>query len=215
MPTTLLLPPTPQVFGPSYGPIATLGTGNIDEIIKLYQFVCLILRFQCFTVHFTICVALFIHNLMRKIGMQNDRKKKNSLKNKLTQPMSSKLIFLSTIKARYPVGDKPEECDSTRENSSKHSGRGDSGASSGGGGSNGGGIICQRCQDVKRGPLKRIQVCEYCKEWKRLEALLPNQVRRKTPTEVGINKAVFFNNTDTFFKKFELLITFSLKTKKK
>ena len=165
--------------------------------------------------HFTICVALFIHNLMRKIGMQNDRKKKNSLKNKLTQPMSSKLIFLSTIKARYPVGDKPEECDSTRENSSKHSGRGDSGASSGGGGSNGGGIICQRCQDVKRGPLKRIQVCEYCKEWKRLEALLPNQVRRKTPTEVGINKAVFFNNTDIFFKKFELLITFSLKTKKK
>ena len=119
-------------------------------------------------------------------------RKKNSLKNKLTQPMSSKLIFLSTIKARYPVGDKPEECDSTRENSSKHSGRGDSGASSGGGGSNGGGIICQRCQDVKRGPLKRIQVCEYCKEWKRLEALLPNQVRRKTPTEVGINQAIFF-----------------------
>ena len=154
--------------------------------------------------HFTICVALLILNLMRKIGMQNDRKKKNSLKNKLTQPMSSKLIFLSTIKARYPVGDKPEECDSTRENSSKHSGRGDSGASSGGGGSNGGGIICQRCQDVKRGPLKRIQVCEYCKEWKRLEALLPNQVRRKTPTEVSTN---FLNRT--FFKHCELLTTFS------
>ena len=107
--------------------------------------------------------------------------------------MSSKLIFLSTIKARYPVGDKPEECDSTRENSSKHSGRGDGGAGgrgdggAGGGGGNVGGIICQRCQDVKRGPLKRIQVCEYCKEWKRLEALLPNQVRRKTPTEVSTN----------------------------
>merc|ERR1712051_590952 len=85
--------------------------------------------------------------------------------------------------ARYPVGDKPEECDSTRENSSKHSGRGDGGGSGGGGGGNVGGIICQRCQDVKRGPLKRIQVCEYCKEWKRLEALLPSQVRRKTPTE--------------------------------
>ena len=112
--------------------------------------------------------------------------RKNLSNSKLTQPMSSKLIFLSTIKARYPVGDKPEECDSTRENSSKHSGRGDGGASGGGGG-NVGGIICQRCQDVKRGPLKRIQVCEYCKEWKRLEALLPNQVRRKTPTEVSTN----------------------------
>ena len=112
--------------------------------------------------------------------------RKNLSNSKLTQPMSSKLIFLSTIKARYPVGDKPEECDSTRENSSKHSGRGDGGASGGGGGGgNVGGIICQRCQDVKRGPLKRIQVCEYCKEWKRLEALLPNQVRRKTPTEVS------------------------------
>ena len=117
--------------------------------------------------------------------------------------MSSKLIFLSTIKARYPVGDKPEECDSTRENSSKHSGRGDGGASGGGGGGgNVGGIICQRCQDVKRGPLKRIQVCEYCKEWKRLEALLPNQVRRKTPTEVSN----FFLNC-TFSKHCE--ITFS------
>ena len=114
--------------------------------------------------------------------------RKNFSNSKLTQPMSSKLIFLSTIKARYPVGDKPEECDSTRENSSKHSGRGDGGASGGGG--NVGGIICQRCQDVKRGPLKRIQVCEYCKEWKRLEALLPNQVRRKTPTEVG---TIFLN----------------------
>ena len=111
--------------------------------------------------------------------------------------MSSKLIFLSTIKARYPVGDKPEECDSTRENSSKHSGRGDGGASGGGGGGNVGGIICQRCQDVKRGPLKRIQVCEYCKEWKRLEALLPSQVRRKTPTEVSTN---FLNCT--FFQTF-------------
>ena len=113
--------------------------------------------------------------------------------------MSSKLIFLSTIKARYPVGDKSEECDSTRENSSKHSGRGDGGASGGG---NVGGIICQRCQDVKRGPLKRIQVCEYCKEWKRLEALLPNQVRRKTPTEVSRN---FLNCT--FFNHCELLTT--------
>ena len=129
---------------------------------------------------------------------KDDRKKKKSF-SKLTQPMSSKLIFLSTIKARYPVGDKPEECDSTRENSSKHSGRGDGGASGGGG--NVGGIICQRCQDVKRGPLKRIQVCEYCKEWKRLEALLPNQVRRKTPTEVS-----FFLNC-TFSKHCE--ITFS------
>ena len=155
--------------------------------------------------HFTIFVTLFIRNLMRKIGMQkNDRKKKKSF-GKLTQPMSSKLIFLSTIKARYPVGDKPEECDSTRENSSKHSGRGDGGASGGGGGGgNVGGIICQRCQDVKRGPLKRIQVCEYCKEWKRLEALLPNQVRRKTPTEVSTN---FLNRT--FFKHCELVTTFS------
>ena len=118
--------------------------------------------------------------------------------------MSSKLIFLSTIKARYPVGDKPEECDSTRENSSKHSGRGDGGASGGGGGGgNVGGIICQRCQDVKRGPLKRIQVCEYCKEWKRLEALLPNQVRRKTPTEVSTN-----------FLNCELLTTFSSEKQK-
>ena len=145
--------------------------------------------------HFTIFVALFIRNLMRKIGMQkNDKRRKTfPLNSKLTQPMSSKLIFLSTIKARYPVGDKPEECDSTRENSSKHSGRGDGGASGGGGGGgNVGGIICQRCQDVKRGPLKRIQVCEYCKEWKRLEALLPNQVRRKTPTEVSTN---FLNRT--------------------
>ena len=123
--------------------------------------------------------------------------RKNFSNSKLTQPMSSKLIFLSTIKARYPVGDKPEECDSTRENSSKHSGRGDGGASGGGGGGNVGGIICQRCQDVKRGPLKRIQVCEYCKEWKRLEALLPNQVRRKTPTEVSTN---FLNCT--FFQTF-------------
>ena len=124
--------------------------------------------------------------------------RKNFSNSKLTQPMSSKLIFLSTIKARYPVGDKPEECDSTRENSSKHSGRGDGGASGGGGGGgNIGGIICQRCQDVKRGPLKRIQVCEYCKEWKRLEALLPNQVRRKTPTEVS---TIFLNCT--FFQTF-------------
>ena len=125
--------------------------------------------------------------------------RKNFSNSKLTQPMSSKLIFLSTIKARYPVGDKPEECDSTRENSSKHSGRGDGGASGGGGGGgNVGGIICQRCQDVKRGPLKRIQVCEYCKEWKRLEALLPNQVRRKSPTEVS-RKFLNF----TFFKHCE------------
>ena len=118
--------------------------------------------------------------------------------------MSSKLIFLSTIKARYPVGDKPEECDSTRENSSKHSGRSDGGAAGGGGGGgNVGGIICQRCQDVKRGPLKRIQVCEYCKEWKRLEALLPNQVRRRTPTEVGTNQEYFETLTPHFFTKYE------------
>ena len=147
--------------------------------------------------HFTIFVALFI-------GMQKNDRRKNFSFSKLTQPMSSKLIFLSTIKARYPVGDKPEECDSTRENSSKHSGRGDGGASGGGGGGgNVGGIICQRCQDVKRGPLKRIQVCEYCKEWKRLEALLPNQVRRKTPTEVSTN-----------FLNCELLTTFSSEKQK-
>lgn len=42
-------------------------------------------------------------------------------------------------------------------------------------------IICQRCQETRRCPLRRIQfaaaksgTCDYCTEWRRLEALLAN-----------------------------------------
>ena len=100
---------------------------------------------------------------------------------KVTQPFWTKLIPFSAIKARYPVGDKSEECDSTRENSSKSKSNWQRNSVGG----SGGGIICQRCQDVKRGPLKRIQVCDYCKEWRKLQALLPRHVEQKKPTEVS------------------------------